>query len=209
MKSKLFPLKALALAALLLGAASAQADITVYTSQAAFNAAVSAPGVDTYDDLSVQLYAPSLLRNAGAYQYTVASTNGLYGAGGPSDFWLSNNTRSDPMTFSGFSSGVNAFGGNFFGSDVSGLFSPGSTMILTASDGTTATYTLENATVGSFVGFVSTVALTSVSLTSAGEYWPTANNVTLAMAAPIPEPETYAMLLVGMGLLGAARRRFR
>jgi hypothetical protein len=209
MKSKLFPLKALALAALLFGAASAQADITVYTSQSAFNAAVTAPGVDNYDDLTVQLYSPTLIRTAGAYQYTVSSTNGLYGAGGPTDFWLSNNTRSDPMTFSGFSAGINAFGGNFFGSDVSGLFSPGSTMVLTASDGTTATYTLNNATVGSFVGFVSTTALASVTLTSGGEYWPTANNLTLAMAAPIPEPETYAMLLVGLGLLGAARRRVR
>ena len=31
--------------------------------------------------------------------------------------------------------------------------------------------------------------------------------VTDFMAAPVPEPETYAMLLAGLGLLGFARRR--
>jgi hypothetical protein len=31
--------------------------------------------------------------------------------------------------------------------------------------------------------------------------------VTYDFAAPIPEPETYAMLLAGLGLLGIAARR--
>lgn len=209
MNTKLLSLKSLALAAMLLTAAAANADITVYTSQSAFAAATTAPGVDTYNDLAVQLYTSPLARTAGAYRYTVSAENGLYGAGTAADAWLSTNSRTSPMIFSNFSSGVNAFGGNFFGSDVTGTFIPGTSVVLTAQDGTSLTYQIDNTTTGSFLGFVSSSTLTSVSLTSVGAYWPTANNVTLAMAAAVPEPETYAMLLVGMSLLGVAARRRR
>jgi hypothetical protein len=101
---------------------------------------------------------------------------------------------------------VSAFGGNFFASDIAGQFVPDGTMVLTAVDGGTLTYDLTGATTGSFVGFVSTAPLSSVTLgTDGGEYWPTANNVVLA----VPEPATYGMMLVGMTLLGVAARRRR
>src|SRR5689334_1472087 len=93
-------------AALLCAATAAQADITVYTSQADFLAAVQAPGVDTFDDLSVAPLGESLTRNAGAYTYNVYSATGLYGAGGAGDYWLSNNTAIAPIVFAGFSGGV-------------------------------------------------------------------------------------------------------
>ncbi len=32
-------------------------------------------------------------------------------------------------------------------------------------------------------------------------------DVTVLATAPVPEPETYAMFLTGLGLLGLARRR--
>jgi len=208
MNPRLLPAKMLLTAAMLFTALAARADITVFTSQAAFNAAVTNAGVDTYNDLEVMPYPASLVRTAGAYTYTVSSTDGLYGAGVPGDSWLSNNTLTQPMVFSGFTSGVSAFGGNFFGSDVSGLFMPGTSVTLTASDGTTSTFTLDNTTTSSFLGFTSTTSLVSVSLSSVGTtHWPTANNVTLAMAAPIPEPASYAMLLAGVALVGVARRR--
>jgi hypothetical protein len=209
MKTKLLTLKSLALAAMLLSAAAANAGITVYTSQSAFMSATTAPGVDTYNDLSVQFYNSPMARTAGAYSYTVSAENGLYGAGVAGDAWLSTNSRGSAMVFSNFSSGANAFGGNFFGSDISGLFVPGTSVVLTAQDGTSLTYQIDNTTTSSFLGFVSSSTLTSVSLSSVGTYWPTANNVTLAMAAAVPEPETYAMLLVGMSLLGVAARRRR
>nr|WP_229518832.1 PEP-CTERM sorting domain-containing protein [Massilia rhizosphaerae] len=194
------------LAALLCAAAGAQAAITVYTSESAFLAAVSAPGTDTFDDLTVAPYGDTVYRTAGAYNYQAYSATGIWGAGGPTDFWLSNNTRYNPIVFSQFSSGVSAFGGNFFASDIAGQFVPDGTMVLTAIDGGTLTYDLTGATTGSFVGFVSTAPLSSVTLgTDGGEYWPTANNVVLA----VPEPATYGMMLVGMTLLGLAARRRR
>jgi hypothetical protein len=199
-------LKPLALAMLLGAGAAAQADITVYTSQADFLGAISAPGYDSYDDLSLMPYGPTLERNAGSYGYQAASAAGLWGAGGTGgDFWLSNENGVQPIVFSNFTGGVRAFGGNFFTSDVAGQYVIGNLM-LTASDGTTLSYALNGSTPASFLGVVSDTALSSVSLaTDGGDYWPTANNVVLA----VPEPASYGMLLAGIGLLGAVARRRR
>jgi hypothetical protein len=193
-------------AALLCAGASAHAAITVYTSQAAFLSAVSAPGVDTFDDLSVVPYAPTLARSAGAYGYQASSVDGLWGAGGTGgDYWLSNQNGLTPIVFQNFSGGVSAFGGNFFTSNIEGQYAIGN-LVLTANDGTTLNYALNGTTTSTFLGFVSDGALTSVSVaTDGGIYWPTANNLVLA----VPEPATYGMLLAGIGLLGVAARRRR
>ncbi|WP_296949820.1 PEP-CTERM sorting domain-containing protein [uncultured Massilia sp.] len=199
-------LKPLVLAALLCAGGAARADITVYTSQADFLAAVSAPGYDSYDDLVVAPYPATLDRSAGAYGYQAYSEAGLWGAGGAGgDYWLSSENRTQPILFSGFTGGVSAFGGNFFTSDIAGQYLSGN-LILTAYDGTSLTYTLDGTTPDTFLGFVSDTALRSVTLENdGGAYWPTANNVVLA----VPEPATYGMLLAGTGLLGVAARRRR
>jgi hypothetical protein len=196
-------LKPICAAALLCAAAAAQAEITVYTSEAAFLAAVKAPGVDTYDDLSVVKYGETLHRNAQGYTYDVYSASGLWGAGGAGDHWLSNDTNTHPMMFSNFRGGVSAFGGNFFASDVLGQYTVGN-LFLTAMDGSVLTYSLVGATATDFVGFVSSAPLSAVTLgTDGGNYWPTANNVVLA----VPEPATYGMLLAGLGFVGVMMRR--
>lgn len=202
----LFSVKPLCLAALLCAATGAQAGIIVFTSESAFLSAVSAPGVDTFDDLAVGPYGDVVHRTAGAYHYQAYSSTGIWGAGGPSDFWLSNNLRYNPIVFLNFSGGVSAFGGNFFASDIAGQFVPNGTLVLTAVDGGSLTYDVYGATTSSFVGFVSTSPLSSVTLgVDGGSYWPTANNVVLA----VPEPATYGMVLAGVTVLGAAARRRR
>jgi hypothetical protein len=202
------PLKPLFLAALLCAAASSQAAITVYTSQAAFLSATSNQGTDSYDDLTVDLYDETLHRTAGSYTYDAYASGGLYGAGAPGDYWLSTNLRGSPIVFGNFSAGVNAFGGNFFGSDITGAFFPGGNLVLTADDGSTLNYALNGTTTATFLGFVSDSALSSVSLTNDGGLnWPTANNVVLAAA--VPEPATYGMLLAGLGFVGAMAGRRR
>ena len=213
-------MRKLAFAAAVLTAALAspsQAAITIYTSQAAFLAAVTSPGVDTFTGFSVTSSTPSpIVRTAGSYGYTgTVSTTSFFGAGTTANPWLSTNTATDTMTFSSFTGGVRAFGGNFFGSDITGAFASGS-ITLTATDASgTVTQTITGATTSSFLGFVSTGPLLSATVTSvqpaAGFLWPTVDNLTLAGAATptpgVPEPATWAMMIVGFGLVGAAMRR--
>lgn len=205
-------LKPLALAVLLAAATASQATITVVTSLAAFNAATAAQGTDTFAGFSITGTTPSpITRSAGPYGYTASTPGNFFGAGTPANPWLSSNTAGDTITFNGFSGAVTAIGGNFFGSDINGLFAAGN-VSLTATDGSgPVTQIITAATVGSFLGFVSNgpiISMTLASVTPAvGNLWPTADN--LVLATIVPEPGTYAMLLAGLGVLGFMARRRR
>lgn len=215
MNLKPLSLKSLTLAVLLCtAAAAAQADVTVFTDRAAFLAALSLPGTDTFNDLTSHQTGTPLSRMAGSYSYQASAgpVSDFYPAGSGSDTWLATTVASDTITFASFSSGLRAFGGNFFGSDINGAFSPGRTMVLTATDGTsTRTVNLYNTTTTTFLGFISSNLLASVSLRPDGipgnVYWATANDVTMGLVSAVPEPETYGMLLAGLALVGCAARR--
>ena len=217
MKLTSFSLKSLTLAVLLCTAtAAAQANVTVFTDRAAFLAALTLPGVDTFDDLSMNQTETPLFRFAGPYSYQASAgpVSDFFPAGSGSDTWLANTVASDTITFSNFAAGMRAFGGNFFGSDINGAFLPGQTMLLTANDGTTMrTVKLLNTTTMTFLGFIADHALTSVRLSPDGlpgnSYWVSANNVTMGVVGAVPEPQAYAMLLAGLALVsfGARRRR--
>lgn len=214
-----FALAAVAAASL---TSPSQAAITIYTTQAAYLAAIGAPGVDTYNNLTPGTqYAASLTRTAGTYGYTVTDvaptgiTPALYGAGSAADAWLTNNNNNSTITFSAFTGGVRGAGGFFFGTDLAGLFvaGGGNGVTLTATDASgTVTTALVNPTTSSFVGFVSTTGLTGLTAratTGTASYWATVNNLTLggATANAVPEPATWAMMMLGFGAMGAAMRR--
>jgi PEP-CTERM motif len=207
----------IALAALVASTAPAQAAITIYTSLAAFNAATSAQGTDTFAGFSIVVSTPSpITRTAGAYGYTgTVSTTSFFGAGTTANPWLSTNTATDTMTFNGFTGGVQAAGGNFFGSTIAGTFQLGDVTITATDSSGTVTQTIVGATTSSFLGFVSSSAITSVTVASVqpqvGFLWPTLDNFVLAkragMQGAIPEPGTWLMMLAGFGLVGGALRR--
>jgi hypothetical protein len=217
-------IKPLVVAALLSTAGLSQAAITVYTDLAAFNAATSAQGTDTYTGLTLTNITPSpTTRPAGPYSYTAdaAPLGSLFGGGTTANPFLATNSYSDTIIFNAFSAGVAAIGGNFFGSNIAGLFTVG-TMRLVGTDsfGAVSTQTINDATTSSFLGFVSTGVMSSLTLCSINMVtgtcgpgstpfvWPSVDNLVLGKAvAVVPEPSTYAMLLAGLGAVGFVARR--
>lgn len=205
---------------------TANATVTIYTTQASFLAAVSAPGVDTFNNVPLAPVASPLNRSTGTgavYSYTattldqigVGTVSGFYGAGSGTDHWLSTDVSGNSIQFSGFSPAIRGLGGLFFGSDAAGLFvaqPDGLTLTATDASGTITTI-LANPTVNSFLGFVSDTGLLSATVRSnitTTSIWPTVNNLTLGVApaaAVVPEPASWALMIGGFGLVGLSMRR--
>jgi hypothetical protein len=206
--------RSVAAAALLAGAGLANATLTVYTTQIAFNAAVSGEATDTVEDLSSLSPQPGPLnRTVGPYSYTASVGPGsptLYTAGFVNT-WLSTDVETDTITFDNFGGGVGAVGGRFFGADNGGHINPAESIMISATDASgTVSHTIVNANRFSFLGFVSDGAITSLTVTAvqAGNgVHPAVNN--LVLASMVPEPESYALLLAGLAGMGVLLRRRR
>jgi hypothetical protein len=193
----------------------AHADITVFTTEATFLAAVTAPGVDTFTGFSTTAVTNSpITRAAGPYTYNASSATGFFGDGTVADPALSTNTDTDAITFFNLSGGASAIGGTFFGSDLQGNF-VASAVVLTATDafGAISTRTFV-ATPTSFIGFVSTgaIAMLVFSTSMPGNFvFAAADDLIIAVAnvTPVPEPGTWTLLLAGLAALGFCARRIR
>ena len=193
------------------------AAFTVFTTAASFAAATRAPGVDTYAGFSVVDSTPGPInRNAGAYAYTAsASLSDFFGAGTIANPSLSTQDNETSITFFNIAGGATAIGGNFYNTDILGNFISGAiTIVANDSFGAQSTQTITDATVSSFRGFLSTGTISSLVVTAVQPLigdgiFPTVDNLTIAIAAPVPEPETYALMLTGLGVVGFVARRRR
>ena len=154
-----------------------------------------------------------------SYNYSASTVASGGGAG--SDFYiapaagtvsLSTNQYNDKLQFDTFSSNVRAFGSNMYGTLNSTGEATSLVFTVTATDvnNVTNTQSFTGSGTGSFLGFVSDVALQSVlvsvttPLASGDVKYATVDNLILSS---VPEPETYALLLAGLGLVGALARR--
>lgn len=214
-------LRTLTLAALLAGTGTAQAELTLHSSAASFQAAISAPQVDGFDDLFWAEGPQYIYRSVGGYEYygyslmPDANYSSFYNAGSDSDVWLSTNQATDILSFQLLNSAVYGVGGYFFATDANGAFLPGQSIKLDALDaeGHELVHIIDNASPTRFYGFSSSSPILYFEVSAlqpAGDYaWVAANDLTLGgMAAAVPEPAGVGMMLAGLGLVGwAARRR--
>lgn len=196
---------------------AAQAEVTLYTDQGLFLSSVADSGTDTFNDLAAGTgLSTPLARSAGAYTYTATAgpTSDFFTASdGGADTWLSTNVGTDTITFGSFSAGVQGIGAYLFATDIAGNYTATPLLTITATDASGIyTFSLLDPTTTSFMGFLSTGQLTSLSV-SIGDVpgaWATVNDLTVAsIASPAPEPSSVAMMLAGLVGVGwfAGRRR--
>lgn len=227
MTSRRFSVALVAAAAVLLAPVRAHAQISTYTSLAAYLAAVTAPGTDTFSNISVTGATSSpLLRTAGIYSYRASvmpmvgdpSAASFFGAGSAGNPSLSTNNFDDVIVFDQFSSTVRGVGGFFYGTDVFGDFLGNASVTLNAvtTDGFSQSLIFTPSSSTGFYGFVSAsgafLSLTVAAVQSGEDFvFPTVDDLVLGSAAApitaVPEPQTYAMLAVGLAVIGFVRRK--
>ena len=208
-----------ALATTVLSSLAAQADVQVFTSQTAFQAASGSLGIDRFQDLSANeaLDGP-LQRQAGQHSYRVSALDGLENqfyptAGENGAVWLSSNRVGAHLLFDSFAGSLRAIGGNFLATTYSGEAWPAARLTLTLTDAqgsTTQELDLSGASSISFLGFVSSSSLLSLDISvssSSLAVFPTVENLQLGLAAAVPEPGSVVLLLAGLLLLPALSSR--
>ncbi len=189
-------------AALLAVSAAASAQTTTYTSAATFLANV-APGSYT-EGFGDPFFSgdPSASFSGGLYSYTVSAPGGLYGNG----TLIGTNLPAEALTVTFTGAPVTAIGGSFWATNISDVFQP-TPITLTLSNGTTTTFTPTSETAGSFRGFTSSVAITSMTIISTSTVYAGMDNFTVGSV--VPEPGTWLMMALGVGALAlrTARRQ--
>ena len=219
---------------LLVSSASASAAVTVYTNQAAFNAAVS--GAASYGFAGI---APTNSPNPGNNFIVINPTvNGVTftsttANGAPFVIDTSSNSVYGVPFFSGQGNAENIPANNVtvtlpgygaFGFTYGSYISSAETYSATLNTGDVFNFST-GATNGTpqFIGFVSDTPLTSASLTSTAgpnDLTPGGNNqgygyafdiINFSLGSPtagaVPEPATWAMMLLGFGMVGFAMRK--
>ena len=208
---------------LAVAATASHATINVYTSQAAFMAAVVYSSTDTFDDLDPsQFIVGALPRTAGAFGYSATAL--LAGAAdnlfvvpdsvGPSGVWLSTDALASTVMLSSFTGGVQGIGANLFPVNFAGDVVPGTVNVTATFAGGFVTRTLVSPTTSSFIGFLSDGGLLlSMAISpiqgSGVTAWPAMDNVVLgSLTSPpaVDESGTTPLMVSGLVTLFAVAR---
>lgn len=194
----------------------ASAQVTIYTSQTAFLAALSSTPAyykETFDSLPLDS-TPIFNFSSSPYSYTAtAPTSNSFVNNTPDsvDVWLSPASNTDSIVFSFTSNNISAVGGFFFTTDSGGLATAG-TIQVTVDGNPTQTITLTDPT--SFMGFTSFSPFSTLTVTAVqgnDDLWPNANDFIVGVAA-VPEPATWALIGISTSCLAGGivyRRRKR
>ena len=182
-------IKLLAFGVAALMASTAQAAVTVYNSQAAYASALGTSVIEDFSDNTL----------VGGLSFT--STVGNIGSGRFNDRVV----RLGAQTTFNFATPTNGFGAIF--DETPGGF--GQNLKFTIDGITVVSPELSNAGAGTFFGFISTNSFSSVLITAGSGPGgaETYNLDNLQFNAAVPEASTWAMMIAGFGLVGAAMRR--
>lgn len=181
----------------LMAVSAANAAITTFTTEASWLSAVGSGSVlENFND--PVLAAPLTSITGGSFQTGTHAFAGEQVYGGVA-------TSSNVITFN-FSTAISALGGFW---DLNGPGGPGTNLTLSLIGGGTETFVdyFSNSLAGSFQGFVTSSAFNSMTLSMGTACCVETFQMENLRIAPVPEPETYAMFMVGLGLIGFMARR--
>jgi len=184
--------------------------ILTYTNQTSFLNALNGATIfqDPFDNVTYGS-SPPLTRTGNGLSVTYsAPTQGLFNVTGG----ISTNSNSDNLLAS-LGSGIFAAGGNFYLTNINGIFQPfpGQTISAFATNGIDPNSSLSATTnsTSNFFGWISTTPLTTVVVSTSGGFSPSRYNtidnfiVATAPSTPVPGPPALAGIL---GALAWSRR---
>jgi hypothetical protein len=200
-------LAVLALGVIVGGASRARASFMIDTNQSDFVSRMS-PGY-FFNDFSSLPNPPQvspLMFSGNGFAYTATESSGAFEsqALGSGHVAVSTNAETDTMTLTFTSGNVTGVGGNFWLTALDFSTIPG-TVSVSAFDGTnTSSFDVVNGDPSTFVGFLSTVPIVSLTITppspDSGQY-ATMSNVDSGTGNLVPTPEPSAVVLAGFGAL--------
>jgi hypothetical protein len=227
----------LLLPCLIAGSSALSAGTVFYTDLASFTTAVGSPSTFGFDSVVSGSNSADFSTAAGlslnGFQFVGTNGNGGYylGAAGPLFFppdysrgigWTESSLQG-PATSSGFyhishgqltitmpTGGVTAFGLQLWDVLTNNDTGAGTDTVNLTANGSTGSVVTPLHTGTAFIGFTSSTPITSVTLTgTAAEEFPTISGVYFAPAGgpAVPEPSTWALALMGGGLMVWAFRR--